>query len=286
MILVTGATGHLGTVTIEHLLGKMKAASIVALARSEEKAKALRDQGVEVRIGDFDDISSLDIAMQGIKKVLLISTADPNRLQQHKNVVDTAKRADVRQIVYTGVSMRDLSTSATKGLMESHFQTEDYIRGIELSFTFLRNTLYTDGIRWFAGEKVFDAGIYFPAGNGLVPYALRNEMGEAAANVLTQNGHENKTYEITGNTLYSYADIADGLSTLSGKKIVYTDANAADYAEKLKQTGLPEYLIHMLGGFAADIKNKHFETVSNDLENLLGRKPATLKEGLKLIYNL
>ncbi len=146
MILITGSTGHLGTATIEHLLRKTKATSIVAFARSEEKAKALRDKGVEVRIGDFDDISSLDKAMQGIKKVLLISTVDPNRLQQHKKVVDAAKRAGVRQIAYTGVSMRDLSTSATIGLMESHFQTEDYIRGSELSFTFLRNTLYTDGI--------------------------------------------------------------------------------------------------------------------------------------------
>jgi NAD(P)H dehydrogenase (quinone) len=286
MILVTGATGHLGTATVEHLLKRTKADSIVALARSEEKAKALRDKGVEVRIGDFDDVTSLDKAMQGIEKVLLISTVDHNRLQQHKNVVDAAKRAAVHHIAYTGVSMRDLNTSAITGLMEAHFQTEDYIRSSGMSFTILRNTLYTDVIPFYVGDQVFEAGIHFPAGTGSVPFALRNEMGEAIANVLLQDGHENKTYAIAGNTLYSFKDIADELSVLSGKTIAYTDANAADYTDKLKQFDVPEYLIYMLAGFATDIKNKQFEIISNDLESLLGRKPASLKEGLKLIYSL
>jgi NAD(P)H dehydrogenase (quinone) len=239
-----------------------------------------------VRIGDFDDIASLDKAMRGIEKVLLISTIDPNRLQQHKNVVDAAKRAGVRHITYTSVSMNDLNTSAIIGLMESHFQTEDYIRNSGLSFTFLRNTLYIDVIPFYVGEQVFETGIYFPAGTGTVPFALRNEMGEATANVLFQDGYENQTYAITGNTQYSFKDIAGELSALSGKTITYTDANAADYTDKLRQFNVPEYLINMLGGFAADIKNKQFEIVSNDLESLLGRKPASLKEGLKLVYNL
>lgn len=286
MILVTGATGHLGTATVEHLLKNTQTENIIALARNEEKAKALRDKGVKVRIGNFDDTASLDSAMQGVEKVLLISTVDPDRLQQHKRVVDAAVRAGVSHIAYTGVSMKDLGTSAITGLMESHFQTEDYIRSSGMTYTFLRNTLYTDVIPMYVGEKVFETGIYFPAGNGGVAFALRNEMGEAAANVLLQRGHENQTYAITGNQLYSFEDIASTLSALSGKAIIYTDANADDYTNKLKQSGAPEYVSFLLGGFAADVKNKQFETLSNDLESLLGRKPASLKEGLKVIYNL
>lgn len=94
------------------------------------------------------------------------------------------------------------------------------------------------------------------------------------------------TYAITGNQLYSFEDIASTLSALSGKAIIYTDANVDDYTNKLKQSGAPEYVSVLLGGFAADVKNKQFETLSNDLESLLGRKPASLKEGLKVIYNL
>lgn len=286
MILVTGATGHLGTATIEHLLKNTKADQIIALARNEEKATALRDKGVQVRIGDFDDTASLDKAMQGIEKVLLISTVDPNRLQQHKNVVDAAKKAGVSHIVYTGVAIKDVSTSTIKDLMKSHFQTEDYIRESGLTFTLLRNTLYTDVIPWYVGEHVFERGIYFPAGTGAVPFALRQEMGEATANVLLQDGHENKTYTITGNKLYSFGDIARELSVLSGKTVAYTEADTTDYIHQLKQYGVPEPLTFLMGGFGTDIKNKQFELVSNDLESLLGRKPASLKEGLKAIYRL
>lgn len=285
MILVTGATGHLGSATVEHLLKNTTANNIVAFARDENKAKHLKEKGIEVRIGTFDDTASLDKAMQGIDKVLLISGIDQNRLQQHKNVVDAAKKAGVKHIAYTGVSFKDANTSAIKPFMEAHFQTEDYIKESGLPYTFLRNTLYTDGIPFFAGEKVLETGIYLPSANGKVPYALRNEMGEASANVLLQNGHENKTYEITGNDLYSYEDVAKTLSELSGKTVSYTDADATTFPEQLKQFGVPEIGVIIVSGFSADIKNKQYEIVSNDLEKLLGRKPTNLKDGLKQIFN-
>lgn len=285
MILVTGATGHLGSATVEHLLKSTTANNIVAFARDENKAEHLKEKGIEVRIGTFDDTASLDKAMQGIDKVLLISGIDQNRLQQHKNVVDAAKKAGVKHIAYTGVSLKDVKTSAIKPFMESHFQTEDYIKESGLTYTLLRNNLYADGIPFFAGEKVLETGIYLPSANGKVPYALRKEMGEAAANVLLQNGHENKTYEIAGNDLYSYEDVAKTLSELSGKTVSYTDADATTFPEQLKQFGVPEIGVIIVSGFSADIKNKQYEIVTNDLEKLLGRKPTNLKDSLKQIFN-
>ncbi|MFT3822905.1 MAG: SDR family oxidoreductase [Chitinophagaceae bacterium] len=284
MILVTGATGHLGSATIEHLLKTTAANNIVAFARDENKARSLVEKGIEVRIGTFDDIASLDKAMQGIDKVLLISTIDHHRLQQHQNVVDAAKRAGVKHILYTGVSLKDVNTSAIKILMESHFQTEDYIEKSGLKYTFLRNSLYADIIPFYVGEKVLERGIFLPAGNGKVPYALRREMGEATANVLLQDGHENKIYEITGSELYSYTDVAKALSELSGKNIEYTDVEATTLSEQLKQAGAPEFVRFAIVGFATDTKDHQFEIVSKDLEKLLGRKPMMLKEALKELY--
>ncbi|HUH18612.1 SDR family oxidoreductase [Albibacterium sp.] len=286
MILVTGATGHLGTATLEHLLKNTPVNKIVAFARDENKAKHLKEKGIEVRLGNFEDTASLDKAMQGIEKVLLISTIDHQRYQQHKNVVDAAKKAGVKHIAYTGVTLKDVNTSAVKFLMDSHFQTEDYIKKSGLNYTFLRNSLYAEVIPIYVGEKVFETGIYLPTGNGKVGYALRREMGEATANVLLQNGHENKIYQITGSELYSYQDVANELSSLSGKRINYTDADAATFPDKLKEYGVPELQILIASGFSADIKNGQYEIVSKDLENLLARKPASLKESLKEIYNL
>jgi len=158
--------------------------------------------------------------MQGIGKVLLISTIDHHRYQQHKNVVDAAKKAGVKHIAYTGVAIKDVNASAVKSLLESHFQTEDYIKESGLNYTMFRNTLYAEVVPMYVGEKVFEKGIYLPAGNGKVPYAIRNEMGEAMANTLLQDGHENTVYHITGGELYSYDEIAQVLSEIAGKTVL------------------------------------------------------------------
>jgi NAD(P)H dehydrogenase (quinone) len=284
MILVTGATGHLGSATVSHLLRNTSADNIVAFARDENKAKHLREKGVEVRIGTYDDISSLDLAMKGIEKLLLISGNGPTRLQQHKNVVAAAKKAGIKHIIFTSIALKDMKTSAIRSLMGDLYQAEDYIKESGLTYTVLRNTLYTGATPLFGGEKVIKTGINLPTGNGKVPFALRREMGEAAANALLQNGHQNQTYEITGSYLYSYEDVAKELSALSGRTVNYTDADPVTFPTQLKELGLPEIVVLLVTGFSTDIKNHQFEIVTKDLEKLLGRKPASLKESLKEVF--
>ncbi|HTO17473.1 MAG TPA: SDR family oxidoreductase [Edaphocola sp.] len=286
MILVTGATGQLGSSVIKKLLKHMPANEIVAFARDENKAEDLMKKGIEVRYGTFEDTDSLDRAMIGIEKTLLISTIDHHRLQQHKNVVDAAKKAGVKHILYTSATIKNVETSAIKDLMESHFQTEDYIKKSGLKYTFMRNSLYMDVIPFYVGKNVLEIGVILPAGKGKVAYTLRREIGEATANVLLQNGHENKIYDITGSELYAYEDIAKALSELSGKSITYTDIEPTKLLEQLKQAGTPELVAKVIIGFATDIKNHQFEIVSEDMENLLKRKPTPLKKALKELYNL
>src|SRR5699024_794913 len=284
-LLITGATGHLGTATIKQLLQKTSTDNIVAFARDENKVKDLVEKGVEVRYGNFDDITSLEKAVQGMDKVLIISTVDPNRYQQQKNVVDAAKKAGVRHVAYTSGVLKDVNASPLKSHFQSHFQTEDYIKESGLSYTILGNTLYAEVIPVYVGDKVFETGVYLPAGNGKVPFALRREMGEATANALLEDGYENKTYQITGGELYSYKDVAKILSEIAGKTVRYVDADMTTFEEQLKQAGASDMMISIVSGINTDIKNHQYEIVSDDLENLLGRKPATLEEALKEIYN-
>jgi NAD(P)H dehydrogenase (quinone) len=286
MLLVTGATGHLGSAVVSQLLKMTKASEISVLARNENKASELKTKGIEVRIGSYDDTASLDKAMQGISKLLLISGNGPSRLQQHKNVVIAAKKAGIQHIVYTSISIKNMKTAAIRPIMESISLTDDFIKESGLKYTLLRNSLYTGGTPLFGGDKVIKTGIYLPTGDGKVPFALRREMGEAAANVLLQKGHENKTYDITGSELYSYEDVARELSSLSGQNVTYTDADPSTFATKIKEFGLPEIVNQIVAGFSADVKNHQFEKVTKDLENLLGRKPATLRASLKELYSL
>ncbi|MEO8852316.1 MAG: SDR family oxidoreductase [Ginsengibacter sp.] len=286
-ILITGATGHLGTAVINQLLKNTSADNIVALARDENKVNSLKEKGVEIRLGNFDDTASLSKALQEIEKVLLISTADTNRFQQHKNVVDAAKKAGVKFIAYTSVPVKDLNSTVAKPLLESHFQTEDYIKASGMTYAFLRNNIYADMVPIYVGEKVFETGIYLPAGSGKVPFALRREMGEGTANLLLQSDrHQSKTYDITNTELYSFEDVASVFSELSGKIITYTDADIDEFTKTLKEGNIPEQFIFIVTAFITDFKNHQYEKTTNDLEKLLGRKPATLKEALKELYKL
>ncbi len=286
MILVTGATGQLGTAVVTNLLKKTSANQIAALVRDESKASAMKEQGVDIRVGSYDDPASLDKAMQGVEKVLLIAgTDEDNRLRQHQNVVDAAKKAGVQCIAYTSRNLKDPNTLANK-LMVGHFQTEDCIKGSGLNYVLFRNVLYMDTIPQFVGgEKVFDMGISLPTGDGRVPFALRSEMGEAIANALLESDR-NPIYQLTGSESYSFDDVAATLTDLSGKKVAYTPADRSVFESQMKERGVPEIMVQRVVGFMTDIKNGQEEEVSPDLENLLCRKPASLKEGLKVLFNL
>lgn len=224
MLLVTGATGQLGTIVIQNLLKKTSANKIVALVRDASKAADLIDRGVDVRVGSYDDIPSLDKAMQGVDKVLLIAGTDEHkRLQQHQNVVDAAKKAGVQCIAYTSRTLKNRSTLANQ-LMMGHFQTEDYIKQSGLSYTIFRNVLYMDAIPQFVGGNVFETGIFLPTGQGKVPFALRSDMGEAIANALVADDCANRIYQFTGSKSYSFDDVAATLTDLSGKTVPYISA--------------------------------------------------------------
>ena len=286
MILVTGATGQLGTAVVQNLLEKTSANQIAAFVRDESKASGWKEKGVDIRVGSYDDPASLDKAMQNIEKVLLIAgTDEENRLRQHKNVVDAAKKAGVQCIAYTSRALKDRNTLANK-LMEGHFQTEDYIKECGLNYAIFRNVLYMDTIGQFVGgEKVFDMGINLPTGQGRVPFALRSEMGEAIAHALLESSGDNRIYQLTGSESYSFDDVAVTLSDLSGKDVGYTPIEKSAFEVQMKERGVPETMIERIAGFLTDIKNGQEEEVTPDLENLLRRKPASLKAGLKVLFN-
>ncbi|HEX8427349.1 SDR family oxidoreductase [Hymenobacter sp.] len=286
MILVTGATGQLGRAVLQTLIGKTAPNQLAALVRDADKAADLLAQGVDIRVGNYGDCASLEQAMQGITKVLLISGGgERDALQQHYNVVDAAQKAGVQCLAYTSRALKDPSTLANQ-LMERHFQTEEYIKASGLPYVFFRNILYMDVLPQFMGPRVLTTGINLPAGQGKVAYALRSEMGEAIAKVLLESSCDNRTYFLTGSQAYSFYDVATALSSLSGKPVGYTPVGTAEFEKALKDRGVPEPVIQRISPFMTDIKNGQEEDVSSNLEQLLGRKPTALTEGLRTLFNL
>lgn len=286
MILITGATGHLGSAIIDNLLRSIPANQIVALVRNEAKASALNEKGVTLRIGHYDDAATIQQAVQGIDSLLLVSGVDANRLQQHITVIDAAKQAGVKHIAYTSLSYKNFDQSVMGDFIGIHPKTEDYIKDSGLNYTIFRNSMYTDVLPGFAGEQVLETGIFLPAGEGKTSCALRSEMAGAIANSLLLDSNEKKTYNLTGPAAYSFTEIAETLSALSGKTVTYTSTDMETFKQQLKEYGVPEKSIFIAGGFAVDIQNNQFEVVYPDLENLLARRPIGLEAALKTIYNL
>lgn len=153
-----------------------------------------------------------------------------------------------------------------------------------MTYTILQNGLYVDILPWFMGEKVFETGIFLPAGDGKAAFTIRNDMAEAAANILIETGHVNKTYQTATNETNSFYDIANILSELSGKKVEYKDAPKEVFIQALTKAGVPGEIIGMIAGFSQAIKEGEFDFSNNDLEKLIKRKPTTVKEYLKSVY--
>ena len=284
MILITGATGQLGTAVLQTLLQKTAPNQLAALVRDEAKAAGLAAQGVNIRIGDYSDTASLDRAMQGVSRLLLISGGGgPDALQQHYNVVDAARRAGISCIAYTSRAHRDPATMANT-LMKRHYQTEDYIKASGLPYILFRNILYMDVLPLYAGKDFRTTGLHFPAGDGKVSYALRSDMGEAIANALLTSPCDNRVYRLTGSQPYSFADVAAALTVHTGQPVAYTPIDVETFTAQWQERGQPAPLIAMMLGFMTDIKNGQEEETSPDLEQLLGRQPIGLQEGIKTLF--
>lgn len=285
-ILVTGATGELGTTVIETLLKTMKAENISVLTRKEESKTEFEQKGLKAFIGQYSDVESLEKAMGNVDTVLLISSGDQgDRMQEHKNVIDTAIKKGVQNIAYTSRSLKDKNTLVNT-LMTEHFLTEDYIKESGLKYVIFRNALYMDVLPLFVGKNVFEKGILQPAGNGKVAYVLKAEQAEAIANVLMNENFENQTFNFTGSDAYSFYDVATALSELTGKQVNYKSIEVEPFKKIMLNNGVPELMVKKIVGFNLDIKNGQESTVTNELQHYLGRKPKDLKEGLKLLYNL
>lgn len=287
MILVTGANGHLGNATIDFLLRKdVGPSDIAGLVRAEAKGAELKAKGVNVRLGSYDDYSSLVKAFQGVDKLLLVSGSDVvTRSKQHENAVNAAKEAGVKHILYTSFERKnETDTNPLGALAQSHLYTERLIKQSGIPYTILRNNFYLDYIPLFLGNNVLETGVYYPAGDGKMAMATRSDMAEATANILASPGHENKEYYFSNVEEFSFQDVADILSEVTGKHVPYTSPDPGTYVNTLTSAGVPKEIAEASKGYAEAIKQGELSLSQSDLGTLLGRKPTMVREYLAGVY--
>ncbi len=270
-IAITGATGQLGRLVIEKLKQKLPAGDIVALARKPEKAAEL---GVSARAADYADPETLPAALAGIDTLLLISSSEVGqRAVQHGNVIDAAKKAGVKRIVYTSLLHADRSVLS---LAEEHRQTEAALKASGVPHTILRNGWYSENYTASIGPALAHGALIGSAGDGKISAAPRADYAEAAVAALTGAGHDGKVYELAGDSAWTLADLAAEVSKQSGKTVVYQNLPEADYAAALKGVGLPEGLAAAIAGWDVGASQGALFDDGRQLSALIGRSTTPL----------
>lgn len=273
---ITGATGQLGRLVVEKLRKQVHAEDLVALVRSPEKAA---DLGIEARAFDYAKSGALADALKDIDHLLLISGSEVGqRKVQHENVIKAAQEAGVKWIVYTSLLHADTSSLS---LAAEHVETEKLLKASGISHTTLRNGWYTENYTASVPGAVEAGAFIGSAGNGKVSSAAREDYAEAAAVVLTSDGHQGKVYELAGDVAYTLKDLAAEISSQTGKDIPYNNLPEEEYAGVLTSLGVPEGLAQAIAGWDIGASKNDLFDDNRVLSKLIGRPTTTMADTVK-----
>jgi NAD(P)H dehydrogenase (quinone) len=272
MIVVTAASGQLG----RHVLDGLRAKGVEVVAGVRNTAV---DLGVETRELDYDRPATVEKALEGADQVLLISGNEPGkRVPQHTAVVDAAKKAGVRHIVYTSAPHADTTPLI---LAPEHKATEEAILASGLPYTFLRNGWYHENYldKITAGAETGE--IIGATGDGRIASAARKDFADAAVTVLTEPGHENKIYELTGDVAWTFAEFADEVAKVADRPVSYRNLTVEELQQHLVSLGTPAAVAGFFAALDGNIAAGLLGHTPGDLRTLIGRPTTPVSETIK-----
>ncbi|MFF2053936.1 SDR family oxidoreductase [Leifsonia sp. NPDC058194] len=278
-IVVTGATGHLGRLTVDSLLARGVAASdIRAVGRSAERLAPLAAQGVETAVIDFEKPETLTAAFAGADALLLVSGSEVGkRVQQHRNAIEAAEAAGVGRIVYTSAPR---ATDTDLILAPEHKATEELLAASSLPVTVLRNNWYTENYTGLLDQAAATGEIVGSAGAGRVASASRKDYAEAAAVALITPGHDGAVYELSGDMAWSFDELAEVVGTLVGREVAYRSVTPEEHTGILTGAGLAEGTAGFVVALDGNIRDGALGDATTTLSELIGRPTTPLAQGL------
>lgn len=267
-ILVTGATGTIGSYIVSQLFEQK--ANFVALVRSEEKAKLLREAGVETAIGDFSEPEGLEKALKGVTTVFLLSVTSPEAPALQGNLIDAAKKMGVQHIVK--VSSLGTSLDSPIGIARYHGAIEAQLKASGMAYTFLHPHSFMQNLIFDSGTIRENDTIYAQMGDGKIAMVDARDIASVAVKALTEKGHENKTYVLTGPGSVSYHEIAEIFSQRLGRKINYVPVTSVNSRSSMLEAGMPDWLVEDIVELNIGFSQGEGDIVSPDVEHIIGRK--------------
>jgi NAD(P)H dehydrogenase (quinone) len=279
-LIVTGAAGHLGRLVSEQLLERVAPEHLVLVTRTPEALREFRARGAEVRYGDFDEPASLRDAFAGGSRMLLISTdAVGHRVRQHRAAINAAAEAGINHVVFTSI-VNPVATNPTGRYAWEPGLTEGILHRSGLAWTVLRFGTFAELVLPPAATAVQNGRLITNNGDGRIVPISRRDCAEAAAIVLTTDGHVGETYEITGAEALSATDLAELFLELSGRRVKVVQLSDAMLAEVLAGIGTPLPSVVSLTAFGRAVRLGYFNLIDGTFERLSGHPPMSLREVL------
>jgi uncharacterized protein YbjT (DUF2867 family) len=268
-ILVTGATGTVGAQVLRELTGK-EGIKIVAAVRDLARAGSVAGPNVEAVLFDYDKPETLAPACAGVDAIFMVAPFTPNGVEQSKVLIDTAKKAGVKQIVKLGVirTVGDITIGRWHAAIDEALKSSGIAWTILLPGPFMQNFVETSAPRP-------DGNIYAPVGKAKASFIDVRDIAAVAAKALTEPGHEGKEYTLTGRQELDYEEIADMISHFAGRKITYVDVPEAAARQGMLAAKMPEWMVNVIIELNAWSKANGGSEITTTVQDVLGRAPKT-----------
>jgi uncharacterized protein YbjT (DUF2867 family) len=274
-ILITGATGNVGSAVLDNL-GSTDA-NLRALTREESNAKSLRERGVEAVVGDFLEPETLGPALENVSTVFLLTPIHPEQVPQATNVIRAARQSgnDPRIV---RLSVHQASHEAPTRISRQHAEIEDELISSGLPYTLLRPQSYMQNTLATAPTVASEGRIYQPFEDGRLGMIDARDIGEVAAKVLTEDGHEGRTYTLTGPAAISFYDVAGALGEVLDKEVSYVSITLEKAKEAMLGMGIPEWKADALNEYARAHSEGYSDWTTDYFERLTGHPATTYKK--------
>jgi uncharacterized protein YbjT (DUF2867 family) len=275
MIVVTGATGKIGSELVRLL--RERGEAVRALVRSREKGVELAELGAELAVGDLDDAASLDAAFTGADRLFLLAPAGPEQTALQHNAIEAAKKAGIGHVVK--LSALGAAPDSPVALGRWHAETEAELAASGLAWTVLQPHSFMQNLLGSAGTVAGQGMLFAPVGDGAVALVDTRDVAAVAAEVLADPAqHAGRTYVVTGGQAVTYAQVAQALGAAIGKPVQYVDVPPEAAGDGMRQAGLPGWLVDDLLGLFAIFKAGHGAATTDVVRTVGGREPTSIEQ--------
>jgi uncharacterized protein YbjT (DUF2867 family) len=270
---VTGSTGEVGGRVATRLAERGIAQRLIV--RDPARAPHLPD--AEVAQAEYADGPAMRRALEGVDTLFMVSGSEAfDRVKQHTTAIDAAVEAGVRRIVY--LSFLAAAPDATFTFARDHYHTEEHIRSTGLAFSFIRASLYLDFIPKMAWD---DGTIRGPGGSGRVAWIARDDLADVAVAVLTGDGHDGKTYDVTGSEAITFRETAEQLALVTGRTVSYEEETLEEARASRSGFGAPDWEVEGWVTTYAAVAAGELDVVSNMVLTLTGHPPQSIPDYLR-----